>query len=340
MTATSFCPPFWLRNSHAQTIVPALFRRPPPLALRSEALELSDGDILRLFWGPDDGARPLVAILHGLGGAATSSYVLGLINALRAVGIASVVMQYRGAGGQPNRLDCFYHAAATADLDETVAALRRRFPNRPIALAGYSLGASIILNWLAERQDEAAVAAAAVVSPPFDLAACADHIDRGLARIYQWDLLRSLKRMLRLKYRDRDSAAVDLSVLRRIRTLRQFDDLFTAPMHGFGTAAEYYRLASCAQRLHAIRRTTLIVHAQDDPFIPASTIPAASTLPDHITLELHRHGGHVGFVASSKHGGMRWLDRRLARWLAERLTAPARHFQKRVASLSYPGELL
>ncbi|RFA30600.1 hydrolase [Alkalilimnicola ehrlichii] len=316
MSEHTFIPHPWLTNPHAQTIYPALLRRRPRLALREQPLELPDGDVLRLVWGPMTNG-PLVIILHGLGGQASSSYVLGLMRTLYDEhGLGSVVMQYRGAGGWRNRLDRFYHAADVDDLDQTVRAIRRWFPERPLALAGYSLGANIVLNWLGDMGAQAPIQVAAVASPPFDLHACAEHIDKGFARIYQWDLLRNLKRMVRRKFGTHPAPPTDLRLLRQIRTLYQFDDLLTAPLHGFGTAAAYYRQASCGQRLSGIERPTLIVHAEDDPFIPATSIPEPAKLRSAVALELSPRGGHVGFVAPAKAGGLRWLERRMARFIA------------------------
>lgn len=313
---SNFRPAHWLRNHHLQTLWPALVRRRPRVTLTRERLRLDDGDHLELAWGPDAGG-PLVVILHGLGGSADSGYVRGLVRTLRTRELGAVVMQFRGAGGRPNSADRFYHAGEYRDLEETLATLRRRFPGRPLAVVGFSLGGSVLLNYLGALGDGAGIDAACAVSVPFELAACADALERGFARLYQWDLLRGLKRLVAAKFAGRADAPVELARIRRLRTLRGFDDAVTAPLHGFAGVDDYYRRCSCRQRLNGITTTTLIIQAGDDPFVPGTSLPAAEELAPAVTLELSRHGGHVGFVAP---GPRRyWLEGRIADFLQQQL---------------------
>lgn len=307
----AFQPPAWLRSGHAQTLWPALLRRPLPVPLLEEELELPDGDCLRLAWGPPaDG--PLVVILHGLGGCARSPYVLGLVAALKTAGMESVVMQFRGAGGVPNRLDRFFHAGETGDLDETIAHVVARRPGRPIGLVGFSMGGIISLNWLGERGGRTPIAAAIGVSVPLVLDACARHLDQGFRRLYQWEMVRNLKRLVRIKHARRP-LPVDIQELRRIRTLWDFDDQFTGPLHGFSGAADYYRLCAPVSRLEGISTPTLLLQAADDPFIPRHTLP--ERLPASVTLELTPGGGHVGFVHGTPLRPRYWLEQRIVEHL-------------------------
>ena len=314
---SAFRPAWWLPGPHAQTIFPALLRRPPEVPLTPEALELPDGDALELMWGPPGGG--LVVIGHGLGGNAGSPYVRGLVRALAARGLGSVVMVSRGAGAAPNRLRRSYHAAAWDDLEAVVEALAGRDPQRPLAVCGFSLSGSMLLNWLGERPD-APVHHAVAVSVPFDLAASATALEQGFARVYQAHLLRRLRRMTLRKFAARDDSPVPLARIRGIRGLREFDELLTAPLHGFRDSADYYRRASCRQRLGAIRRPTTIIHAADDPFVPAESIPAPEELGDGAALELAGSGGHVGFVSGHIPGRpCYWLEARIADVLAAAL---------------------
>ncbi|MFP4129919.1 MAG: hydrolase, partial [Halorhodospira sp.] len=299
-------PAWWLPGRHAQTAYPALLRRPPRPPLAPEILELPDGDFLELAWGPP--GRGLAVIGHGLGGSAESAYIRGVVAELARRGIGSVVMHARGAGHHPNRHRRSYHAAAWDDLETLVAALSARDPQRPLAVVGFSLGGSMLLNWLAERGDTP-VARAVAVSVPFELDACTTALERGLGRIYQAYLLRRLRELAARKFEARADSPVPAQRIRRIRRLRELDDLLTAPLHGFRDSADYYRQASCRQRLGAIRQPTTVVHAVDDPIVPAATLPAAGEVGSGVELALTERGGHVGFVAGAVPGRPRyWLD--------------------------------
>nr|WP_255773129.1 hydrolase [Halorhodospira sp. 9622] len=303
----AFQPAWWLPGRHAQTVFPALLRSPPRIPLTSETFELPDGDFLELAWGPP--GQGLAIIGHGLGGSSDSAYVRGLVAELARRGIGSVVLQSRGAGRRPNRHRRSYHAAAWDDLEAVVAGLVERRPGQPLAVVGFSLSGSMLLNWLAERGD-CPVALAVAVSVPFELDRCADALEQGFARVYQAYLLRRLRAMAAAKFAARSDAPVPVERIRRIRRLREFDDLLTAPLHGFRDSADYYRRAGCRQRLGAIRQPTRILHAADDPFVPSETIPQADELGPGVSMELQRHGGHVGFVHGTRPGY--WLDGRIA----------------------------
>ncbi|MFP4147095.1 MAG: hydrolase, partial [Halorhodospira sp.] len=313
-TAGAFRPAWWLPGRHAQTVYPALMRRPPQLQLTMEILELPDGDFLELAWGPP--GQGLVVIGHGLGGNASSAYVRGVVAELARRGIGSVVMQSRGAGEHPNRHRRSYHAAAWDDLETVVAELAARHPHQPLAVVGFSLSGSMLLNWLAERGD-APLAHAVAVSVPFELDRCAEALERGFGRIYQQYLLRRLRVIAARKFADRDDSPIAVEHIRRIHRLREFDDLLTAPLHGFRDSTDYYHRASCRQRLGAIRQPVTILHAEDDPFVPSMTIPQGTELGPKVGLALQRHGGHVGFVSGTNPARPHyWLDTRIAELLA------------------------
>lgn len=304
MQDPAFTPARALAGPHAQTLWAALIRPAPRLPLRYEGLELPDGDFLRLAWGPARNG-PLVVILHGLTGSARSRYVARLLHAVTERGWQGVVMQARGSDGD-NRLDRFQHGGAIDDIAHTVATLRQRFPDRALSAVGYSIGGSVLLNALG--RGGLAVDSAATVSVPFDLAACARALNRGFAKVYQCDLMRGLRRMLLRRLAHHPRPFIAPSELRAIRTLWDFDERLTAPLHGFAGAADYYRRASCGQHLAAIERPTLVLQARDDPFVPAHCLPCTGS--PMLRLELTRGGGHVGFVARDQPG---WLEQRLLR---------------------------
>ncbi len=315
---SDFTPPAWLRNPHLQTLWPYAARYRVSVRVRRERLELPDGDFLDLDWTLG-GAGPVVIILHGLSGSVDSHYARSLLTGLHRRGLRGVLMNFRGAGGEPNRLARSYHGGETGDLSTVVETLRRREPHTPLALVGYSLGGNVLLKWLGEQGRRAPVCAAVAVSVPFDLSRSTTRLMQGFSRLYQWHILRSLKQALYAKARTLD-LPIDLSMVKDISTFRRFDDLITAPLHGFRDAEHYYRRSSAIGYLDAIRVPTLIIHALDDPFVPASAVPAPSALSENTVLELTRHGGHVGFV--SRGGALArdsWLDGRILTFLGARL---------------------
>ena len=340
LATSSFRPAWWLPGPHLQTIWPVLAGARLETRLRRERLELPDGDFLDLDWasaGPgslDPGVRDsragavppadqgLVILLHGLEGSSHSHYLVHLINRLGRLGMEGVVVHFRGCSGEPNRLARSYHAGDTADLAYVVAQLRARFPGRTLAAVGYSLGGNVLLKWLGETGPENPLQCAAAISVPFRLARAADRLERGASRIYQRHLLARLKAGARLKL-DRTDFPYSAAQIDRLRSLREFDALITAPLHGFQGVEDYYRRASSAGYLHAIAVPALIVHARDDPFIDPGAIPTVDTLSPTTTLELSATGGHVGFVSGT--GPLRpryWLSGRLLAWLRRCGVAP------------------
>lgn len=316
---SAFRPHPLLTNRHLQTIVPALCRRPPRPELMRERVALPDGDFVDCFHGPRR-AGPLVLLLHGLGGCATSPYILGLMAALAEAGCQGVAMQCRGAAAQPNRHRRYYHAGAWDDPLNVLDRLQRHAGARPSAVVGFSLGGAMALNWRAAGESVAQPTLVVAVSVPFDLADCARAVDQGFARIYQRHLLRGLRRGYAAKFSGRDDAPWPVARLAGIRSLRGFDEHITAPLHGFDGADGYYRSCSPGPALARITRPTLILHARDDPFVPASGVPTA--VGPGIRLELPAHGGHVGFVGRGAAGGLDyWLETRIVAALREPLDA-------------------
>lgn len=318
MRATTFQPAWWLPGGDSQTLWPALVRRRPRLLVHRQQVVLPDEDCIDLFWGPPKSGA-LILILHGLGGCATASYALGMLRMLSQHGLQGVIMEYRGAGSAPNRCDRFYHAGAWQDPQAVVQGLRMSHPNRRIGVVGFSLGASILLNWLI-TDSKAPIDAAVAISAPFDLAACAHLLNQGFARVYQWNLLRRLKQLLLRKYAGRSDAPISIRQISAIRTLREFDDRITAPLHGYSNAADYYRRCSCGPHLKAIKHAALVIHARDDPFIPLSSVPCSQRFAPGIQFELTRTGGHVGFVQGYwPWQADYWIERRVAAYLLSML---------------------
>src|SRR5699024_1414514 len=290
-------------NPHAQTILAAKLRPQPKLLTSRERLELADGDFLDLAWLPEHGLTadaPLVLVLHGLNGSLESNYVRGLLRAVAAGNGRGLMLHFRGSA-KPNRLPNSYHSGETGDLQTVITLLRQRYPQAPLAVVGYSLGANVLLKYLGEQGAQAPLACAVAVSVPFDLAACADRINHGLSRIYQAHLLRGMRQVVAAKF-SRIEAPLPLPDLASLRDFHAFDDAVTAPLNGFADADDYYARASCGPYLEQVALPTLIVQARDDPFMAQGMLPRARDLSAAIRFELSRHGGHVGFVAADRLG--------------------------------------
>jgi predicted alpha/beta-fold hydrolase len=312
MSELSFKPAWWLPGPHLQTLWPTLCRKKPAsLLFKRERFELPDGDFLDLDWVGKEG--PIVLILHGLDGSVQSPYAHGMLTALVLHGWRGLFMHFRGCSGHPNRLMRSYHSGETQDLAYVVAAIRKREPNLPLAAIGFSLGGNVLLKWLGETGTDNPLIAAAAISVPFELNKAVKRFQSGFSQVYQWHLLNCLRKRLTQKFQVKppEASVPDLSSL---KTIWEFDEKVTAPLHGFAGAEEYYLLSSSRQYLNKIRIPTLLVHAQDDPFMTEDLIPDPEELPEQVQLELTPRGGHVGFVT----GKFPW---RSEYWLEKRVPA-------------------
>ncbi len=312
---SNFRPAWWLPGSHLQTIWGARIRPHSQLPLLWERLELPDGDFVDLAWS-GNGKGPIVVVLHGLEGSFRSRYAAGILRAIAQRGWRGVLMHFRGCSGEPNRLTRQYHSGDTGDFQFLLSALRQREPNTPIAAVGYSLGGNILLKWLGEKNQHSEIIAATAVSVPFDLTRAAWQLEQGHSQFYQWILLKGLQRSVQRKFRYR-KCPFDLKKLKKVRTFKQFDDLVTAPLHGFIDANDYWRRSSCRPFLSRIQTPTLILHSEDDPFLPVDAIPLDSDLSPSVQLEISTHGGHVGFIGG--HWPWKpqyWLEQRIPEFLS------------------------
>lgn len=318
ITPRPFKPAWWLRNPHLQTLWPVLFRRRLRPPLRRERLELPDGDFVDLDWTLND-SGPIVIIFHGLEGSSHSHYARGMLSALPRHGMRAVLMHFRGCSGESNRLARAYHSGDTGDIDFLVRTIKTREPDTPLAAIGYSLGGNALLKWLGEQGISAPVQCAVAVSVPFLLHESTAHMNRGLSRLYQWHLLKSLKRGAYRKAA-KFTPPAPLREINRMKSFYEFDDRITARLHGFEGAMHYYTSSSSRQFLNRIRIPALIVHASDDPFMHPGVIPGKPELSPSVELSLHARGGHVGFVGGAFPWRPRyWLDEQLPVWLKRHL---------------------
>jgi predicted alpha/beta-fold hydrolase len=311
--------PRWLPGSHVQTIYPYLLLRKAPPPYRRERIETPDGDFVDCDWLESPAAAddaPLVILFHGLEGGSRSHYAAAIMAALAARVWRGVVPHWRGCGGGPNRLPRAYHSGDHAEVDWMLGALRARAGSAPVFAIGVSLGGSALLNWLGRQggKSRAWLAAAASVSAPIDLLAAGAALDRGLNRIYAWNFLRTLVPKALAKER-RFPGIYDAAELRRVRTMRGFDDLVTAPMHGFRDVLDYWTRGSSKSHLRGIELPTLVLNARNDPFVPGESLPGPGEVSAAVTLEQPAHGGHVGFTSGAFPGRLDWMTHRLLRFL-------------------------
>jgi predicted alpha/beta-fold hydrolase len=314
VVTSRFNPPVLLRNGHVQTLLAAFVRRRQNIAMKFERLELKDGDFLDLNWLRN--ARDRVAILsHGLEGSADEGYIRGMAAALNRAGWDALAWNYRGCGKEPNRLLRFYHSGETGDLGLVVGHAAARYSQ--IALIGFSLGGNLTLKYLGEAKPHPAVVGAAAISAPVDLAASAGVLDqRWENRFYLRRFIKTLAAKLEAKallFPDQ----LDASRSRMIRSFREFDDRFTAPLHGFRDAADYWKQSSARQYLSGITVPTLLLNALDDPFLAPECFPFDEANQNTcLFLECPASGGHLGFVDPA-HGFRPWYEQRVVEFLAE-----------------------
>jgi predicted alpha/beta-fold hydrolase len=312
--------PWWLPGGHAQTIYAKLIVRRAEVAYRRERWETPDGDFIDLDWAEDresvignrESGKPLVVLFHGLEGSSRGSYALALMAALRDRGLRGVVAHFRGCSGEPNRLARAYHSGDAHEIDWILRRLRAGNAGGPLFAAGISLGGNALLKWLGESGADASnvVARAAAVSAPLDLMAAGDALGRGFNLLYTRNFLVTLKAKSIAKL-GRHPGLYDAARVRSARTLREFDDLVTAPLHGFRDTDDYWTRASSKPGLKNIRVPTLVINARNDPFLPAPALPGPADVSGAVTLEQPEEGGHVGFVSEPFPGRLDWLPRRI-----------------------------
>jgi len=310
---STFKPLFYLSNPHLQTILSNIVHPPFP-TVTAQRLELEDGDFLDLLWSETRAPQTLL-ILHGLEGSIRSAYAKRILNYCNRHKIAAILMHFRGCGGEPNRLLRGYHSGETGDLRFVIEHLKSSGIS-DIALLGYSLGGNVTLKYMGEAKTDAAIRCAIAVSVPMRLDICADTMDLGFARIYQRTLLGRLIKKIHLKRELIDRHDRIFPDPRKMHNFRLFDDAFTAPIHGFDSAEDYYQKCSSKQFLRGIDKPTLIIQSRDDPFMSAGVLPAENELSNAVTLELSKRGGHVGFIGGRLWPEF-WLEKRFHNFLIE-----------------------
>ena len=324
----SYTAPRWLPGGHAQTIWPALAARRvsgrPPRFLR-ERWDTPDGDFIDVDWlqAPPDAAprptTPLLVLFHGLEGSSASHYAQAFADHARQRGVRFAVAHFRGCSGEINRAPRAYHSGDHAEIDWVL----RRFQTRhagPLLAVGVSLGGNALMRWAGEHGTAAGtvVRAVASVCAPLDLAAGGHAIGRGFNRqVYTRMFLRTMKPKALRKWQQHPGL-FDRDALLQARDLYAFDNLFTAPLHGFASTDDYWARASAKPHLRAVGVPALVLNARNDPFVPAASLPRAQDVARCVTLWQPEDGGHVGFAQGGFPGHVLAMPRAVGDWLFER----------------------
>lgn len=317
-TATRISP-YWLPNGHMQSIYPALFRKVTGVTYHRERILTPDEDFLDLDWSyaKQTKSKRLVILSHGLEGDSTRQYILGMVRLLNAHGFDCLAWNFRGCGGEMNKTARFYHSGATEDLELIVQqALERDYDQ--IDLIGFSLGGNLTLKFLGELGVtlDKRIRKALVFSVPMDLHACSLSIIQPENKVYMHRFLKSLKPKVNAKavhFPDR----INIADQKLVRTLYDFDDVFTAPLHGFDNADHYYAECSSKFFIKDIAIPTMIINAKNDPIVPYQSLPL-DELKAHklVTLEATLDGGHCGFRPAKLVNGVYWSEARALEFLS------------------------
>ena len=315
----SYRSPPWLPGGHLQTIWPALLSRRfagDRPAYTRERWETPDGDFIDVDTQAGAPGSPMLVLFHGLEGSSRSHYAEAFAHEARRAGWTFVVPHFRGCSGELNRAPRAYHSGDHEEVGWILARLRQRH-GVPLHAAGVSLGGNALLRWAEEAGERASATALSVaaVSSPIDLAAGGHAIGRGFNRlVYTRMFLRTMKPKA-LAMLAQHPGLFDRDRLLAARDLYEFDNVFTAPLHGFRDTDDYWRRASAKPHLARIRIPALVLNARNDPFVPASSLPRVQQVGPCVTLWQPAHGGHVGFAHGPPPGHVMTLPEAVLRWM-------------------------
>lgn len=312
---STFRAPGWCPGSHLQTVIPARLSPRPHVDYRREIVETPDGDIVAWDWAspePLDPRAPVLVHFHGLEGASDSHYALALMAECVKRGWRGVVAHFRSCGGLMNLKPRAYHAGDTADNAWAMKTVHARFPEAPLYAVGVSLGGNQLAKCLGEYGRAAGefVKAAVSVCAPIDLVAGSERISKGVNIFYADMFMSTLKQKLEAKARQFPDL-FDRSAVAKVKTMYDFDDLYTAKAAGYGSAMEYWQKCSAKPYLPGVGVPLLLLNAKNDPFLPAWTLPDERGLSPDVYAEYPEEGGHVGFPQGAFPGNILWLPRRI-----------------------------
>jgi predicted alpha/beta-fold hydrolase len=293
----TFKPPWYLINNHFETIFPALFRKVDKRAYQAERFHTPDKDFIDIDYYDYDNRRTAI-LCHGLEGNSQKPYIKGMVNILIDNGFNCVAWNFRGCSGKSNNHAYSYHSGATEDLKLIIKNTREKFPSTEIFLVGFSLGGNLILKYLGENPKNSFIKKAVAISAPLDLHGSCKEISKTSNWFYTARFLLSLKKKIKAKAK-LFPEEIKLDNLNRIRNLEDFDDRYTAPLHGFSNAIEYYTKCSSIYFLKNITVPTLIINARNDPFLSERCYPQDIN-EKYITYDYPKHGGHLGFTMENE----------------------------------------
>jgi predicted alpha/beta-fold hydrolase len=307
---SAYKPPFYLFNAHLQTIIPSLLRKVEGVEYKRERIDTTDGDFLDLDWSCKGNKR--IAILsHGLEGDSNRPYIKGMVRELNVNGWDALAWNFRGCGGEINRNLRFYHSGATEDLEAVIVHALQTQQYNEIVLIGFSLGGNLTLKYLGEREKNVypQIQKAVVFSVPCDLQTGSLKMADLSNKIYMTRFLRHLRKKVQAKSLLMPDKINDKDY-HLLKTFKDFDDRYTAPLHGFKDAIDYWTKCSSKNYLQTIAIPTLIVNAKNDPFLSPECFPhhQVKDLPN-VFLEIPEEGGHCGFYATDLHGRY-WSEER------------------------------
>jgi uncharacterized protein len=312
----SYRAPWWLPGGHVQTLYAVALGKRIPARFARERWRTPDGDFIDVDRAGARGDGPRVVLFHGLEGGSSSHYAGAFARELARLGWRLAVPHFRGCSGEPNLLPRAYHSGDWPEIRWILRRFRDEEPRAPLYAVGVSLGGNALLRWLGEDPEAGdTVAAAAAVSAPMDLVAAGDALGRGFNLVYTRAFLATMKEKGRQKL-ERYPGLFDGGAMLAARTLREFDDCVTAPLHGFRDVDDYWTRASAKPVLGRIRVPTLLVNARNDPFLPSRALPDPRALPDAVRCEFPERGGHVGFVTGPFPGRLDWIPRRVAEFFS------------------------
>ena len=308
ISAAPFVARRWLKNGHVMTVYawgrPRTFPALPPAEPRLIRVTPDTQVLAHCYWQPDRSNRPTILALHGLEGSSDAHYMRGLADKAWRRGWNAVLLNQRNCGGTEQLTPGLYHSGLTDDPRAVIRALAASERLPAFGVVGYSLGGNLTIKLAGELADhpDLPIRAVAAVSPTIELETCVRAIERRVNIAYEWNFVRHLKARMRRKavcWPD----AFDLAPLDRIRTIREFDEVYTAPYHGFNGASDYYRRASSMRVADRIRIPALVIAADDDPFVPPAQFRDSAIAGNgSITRRIEHDGGHCGFVAAEAVG--------------------------------------
>ena len=320
MKSSSYRAPWWLPGGHLQTLYGQLIGY-HGADWKRERWDTPDGDFIDVDRLPGTPHAPLVVLFHGLEGDSSSAYAGALARELERRGWRGVVPHFRGCSGEPNRLPRSYHSGDAEEIGWILRRIRQDARGAPLFAMGVSLGGNALLKWLGEDVGAKDVlCAAAAVSAPFDLMAAGDALGRGFNLVYTRVFLATMKKKGELKL-ESFPGLFDGEAMRSARTLREFDEVFTAPLHGFRGTDDYWTRASAKPVLDRIEVPTLLLNARNDPFMPDTAFPRSEEVSPSVLCEFPEQGGHAAFVSAPFPGNLGWLPRRVTEFSEEAMVS-------------------